>query len=52
MIISHTYWENYWYYSFEIFPDTILLLHIKGFEGYSSQYKIDKMVNNHLNSCK
>ena len=34
------------------FPDTILLLHIYGFEGYSSQYKIDEMVNNHSNSCK
>ena len=35
----------------KFFPDTILLLHVYGF-GYSSQYKIDKMVNNHSNSCK
>ena len=33
-------------------PDTTLVLHMYGFEGYSSQYKIDKIVNNHLNSCK
>ena len=38
----------------KFFPDTILLLHIYGFEGYSysSQYKIDEMVNSHSNSCK
>ena len=34
------------------FPDTILLLHTFGFEGYLSQYKIDEMVNNNSNSCK
>ena len=34
------------------FLDTILLLHIYGFEGYSSRYQIDEMVNNHSNSCK
>ena len=30
------------------------LLHIilYSFEGYSSQYKIDEMVNNYSNSCK
>ena len=28
------------------FIDTILLLHIYGFEGYLSWYKIDEMVNN------
>ena len=26
--------------------DTILLLHIYGFEGYFNRYKIDEMVNN------
>ena len=26
--------------------DTILLLHIYGFEGYLNRYKIDEMVNN------
>ena len=26
--------------------DTILLLHMYGFEGYLNRYKIDKMVNN------
>ena len=26
--------------------DTILLLHMYGFEGYFNQYKIDEMVNN------
>ena len=26
--------------------DTILLLHIYGFEGYLNQYKIEEMVNN------
>ena len=26
--------------------DTVLLLHIYGFEGYLNRYKIDKMVNN------
>ena len=36
----------------KLFLDTILLLHIYGFEGYLSQYKIDEMVNNHSNSCK
>ena len=36
----------------KFFIDTILLLHIHGFEGYLSQYKIDKMVNNHSNSYK
>ena len=30
----------------------ILLLHIYGFEGYSSQYKLGEMVNNHLKCCK
>ena len=30
----------------KLFLDTILLLHIIGFEGYLSQYKIDEMVNN------
>ena len=30
----------------KFFLDTILLLYINGFEGYLSQYKIDKMVNN------
>ena len=35
-----------------VFPDTILLLHICGFEEYSSRYKIDEIVNNHSNSCK
>ena len=28
------------------FLDTILLLHIYGFEGYLNRYKIDEMVNN------
>ena len=32
------------------FPDTIFLLHIHGFEGYSSRYKIDEMVNNNSNT--
>ena len=37
----------------KFFPETIiLLLHIYGFEGYSSRYKSDEMVNNHSNSCK
>ena len=35
----------------KFFADTILLLHIYGVEVYSSQYKIDEMVNDHLNSC-
>ena len=30
----------------KFFLDTILLLYIYSFEGYLSQYKIDKMVNN------
>ena len=30
----------------KLFLDVILLLYIYGFEGYSSQYKIDEMVNN------
>ena len=30
----------------KVFLDTILLLYIYSFEGYLSQYKIDKMVNN------
>ena len=30
----------------KFFLDTILLLHIYGFEGYLNRYKIDKMVNN------
>ena len=30
----------------KFFLDTILLLHIYGFEGYLNQYKIDEMVNN------
>ena len=30
----------------KLFLDTILLLYIYGFEGYSSRYKIDEMVNN------
>ena len=30
----------------KFFLDTILLLYIYDFEGYLSQYKIDKMVNN------
>ena len=28
------------------------VLHMYGFKGYSSWYKIDEMVNNHSNSCK
>ena len=52
LIISHAYWENYWCYSYKIFPNTIILLHVYGFEGYSSQCKIDEMVNNHSNSYK
>ena len=36
----------------KLFPDTTILLHIYGFEGYSSWYEIDEMVNNHSNSCK
>ena len=30
----------------KFFLDTILLLHIYGFEGYLNLYKIDEMVNN------
>ena len=30
----------------KFFLDTILLLHIYGFEGYLNWYKIDEMVNN------
>ena len=30
----------------KFFLDTILLLHIYGFEGYINQHKIDEMVNN------
>ena len=30
----------------KLFLDTILLLHIYGFEGYFNRYKIDEMVNN------
>ena len=30
----------------KFFLDTILLLHIYGFEGYFNRYKIDEMVNN------
>ena len=30
----------------KFFLDTILLLHIYGFEGYFNWYKIDEMVNN------
>ena len=30
----------------KFFLDTILLLHIYGFEGYLNRYKIDEMVNN------
>ena len=30
----------------KFFLDTILLLHIYGFERYFNQYKIDEMVNN------
>ena len=30
----------------KFFLNTILLLHIYGFEGYLNQYKIDEMVNN------
>ena len=30
----------------KLFVDTILLLHIYGFEGYFNRYKIDEMVNN------
>ena len=30
----------------KFFLDTILLLHMYGFEEYLSRYKIDKMVNN------
>ena len=30
----------------KIFLETILLLHIHGFEGYFNWYKIDEMVNN------
>ena len=30
----------------KFFLDTILLLHMYGFEGYLSWYKIDEMVNN------
>ena len=30
----------------KFFVDTILLLHIYGFEGYFNRYKIDEMVNN------
>ena len=52
MIFSHAYWVNYWCYSYEFFPDTIALLHIYGFEGYLSWYKIDEMINNHSNRYK
>ena len=30
----------------KLFLDTILLLHMYGFEGYLNRYKIDEMVNN------
>ena len=30
----------------KFFLDTILLLHIYGFEGYLNRYKIDEMMNN------
>ena len=37
----------------KFFPDTIPLSHIiYYFDGYSSQFKIDEMVNNHSNGCK
>ena len=39
-------------YGLEIFPRDYPLLHINSFEGYSIQYKTDKMVNDHSNSCK
>ena len=49
-LISYGY--DFFRYGYDFFLDTILLLHIYGFEGYLSQYKIDKTVNNHLNTCK
>ena len=32
------------------FPNSILLLHMYGFKGYSIWYKIDEMVNDPSNS--
>ena len=29
----------------KVFPDTILLLYINGFEGYLSRYKFEEMVS-------
>ena len=37
--------------TFNVFPDTILLLKVDCFEGILDQIKIDGMVNDHLNSC-
>ena len=39
------------YMAFKFFPDTILLLKVDRFEGILNRIKIDKMVNDHLNSC-
>ena len=51
-LFSHTYWIKYWCYGYEIFSRHYPFKHIYGFEGYSSQYKIDEMMNKHSNSCK
>ena len=36
----------------KFFSDTILLLHMYSFEGFSNRFKFDETVNNHLNRCK
>ena len=41
MIISHTTEKTTDAIAMKFYPDTILLSHIYGFEGYSSRYKID-----------
>ena len=37
--------------AFKIFSDTILLLKVDCFEGILNRIKIDRMVNDYLNSC-
>ena len=35
----------------KFFPETILLLKVDHFEGILNRIKIDRMVNDHSNSC-
>ena len=52
VICRRTYWMHYQCYGSETFPNTIIILKVEYFEGFSNQTNIDELVINSTSGCK